>query len=219
MKRILFVIVVAWLVSCGRVAVAESPGPDERGVNDMSRSHPGEFAVMASGRLTVAVEGAGTSKSVVFRDRTDSPHEFRIRVEDGIATFDGESLVDNDELFAEAVAAVRSNPGDLTLASKVRINPAFQGRQKLTTLLLTLHRIKTIEMASASSLSTSGRRADMSWNCFTNAAGWGIAIAASWTAWGFECGSGVFTAACIAEVPALTTVTSVGAAQIGRSCG
>ncbi len=135
-----------------------------------------------------------------------------------MASFDGESLVENDEIFGEAVRAAQFMPGDLTAASMVRLNPAFQDTKKRGKVLVMLQRIKALELASRPSSAFGGRRAEMSWDCFSNALLWGTAIAASWGTWAAECGSGVLIAACIAEVGGLTTVTVVGSAAIGRAC-
>ncbi len=117
-----------------------------------------------------------------------------------------------------AINAVRATPGDLSAASLVQLNPIFRDQQKRATMLSMFERVKTIA-PSATSNSSYGRQAQISWNCVLNSVGWGAAIFASWTAWTAECGSGVLLAACIAEVGALTTVTTVGAAEIGRACG
>ncbi len=204
-------IIVLALAIHGHVGVAVEPDsalPDRGGA--MPALAANELAVSSVGRMTVAVEGSGAGRSVVFRDRTAGYHELRIRIDDGLASFDGNQLPADETTFVAAMSAARATPGDLSVASLVTLNPVFHDAQKRATMLAMLEHLKSI-VPSATSDSTYGRRAQISWNCVFNAVGWGTAIFASWGAWTAECGSGVLIAACIAEVGALTTVTTVGA--------
>lgn len=189
----------------GHRGPTEAPGPDE-------------VSLTSGGRVTFSLEGSGPERALVFRDRTFNLHEFRLRLRDGFASFDGESIAADESIFEAAIAAARTTPGDLAAASLVRMNPVFQDARRRAELLTMVQRLKSVDFGAASSLG-GGRRALVNWNCILNAVGWGAAIAASWATWTAECSTGVLIAVCIAEVGALTTVTTVGASEIGRACG
>ena len=156
MKRIYLAAALACVVWCGRVAATEIDNGAGKDADTISNREPGAASVTGRDRISVALEGMGSSRSVVFRDQTDSDHEFRIRLEDGVASFDGESLVENDEIFGEAVRAAQFMPGDLTAASMVRLNPAFQDTKKRGKVLVMLQRIKALELASRPSSAFGG---------------------------------------------------------------
>lgn len=177
----------------------------------------------ASGTLSMIMR----DKSIVFQtSEAGQRHTFEINLVDGVATFDGDALVDNPSAFAELTmeskATVGGAPDLLTKAQWLRVSPSFRGGPRRDALLHALAGIRAgaelLSSKGGQAPSFSGREALISWSCARALALWGTAIAASWTVWVTECASGIATLACIGEVGALTTITTVGASQIGEAC-